>query len=73
MILIFVERRDVNTDKRTNESREGSPVERRKLRESIPIRTVEENTIECSKSLESNPVLRILSYANILIRNSLPS
>ena len=50
----------------THESQEGSPVERRKSRESNPVVcTVEGSLMERSKSQESNPVVRTVSYVDI--------
>ena len=66
----YVESSDVNADKRTNESWEGSSVESIKSRESNPVvRTMEVNPVERSKSRESNPVVRTVSYTEILRRN----
>ena len=68
------ERSDVKTDKRTNESWEGSPMEHIKSQEINPVvRTVEGNPMGRIKLQESNLVVRILGYAKILRRNILPS
>ena len=51
----FVDISDGKTDMMTNESREGNPVERRKLRESNPmVHTVEGSSVGRSKSQESS-------------------
>ena len=69
-----VERSDGKTDKRTKESREGSPVERNKSGVSNPVVcTVEGSPVGRSKSRENNPVVCTVSYADILRRNILPS
>ena len=69
-----VDRKDLNTDKRTNESRYGSTVEHRKLWESNPVvSTVEVNHVVYSKSREVNHVVCMVSYAKNLRRNILPS
>ena len=67
MLVLCVKRREVNTDKNNSKSQEGSPMERRKLWESnIVVHTVEGNPVGCNKSQEINPVVRMVTYANIM-------
>ena len=69
----FVDISDGKTDMMTNESREGNPVERRKLRESNPmVHVVEGSPVERRKSREINPVVITVSYSKIMIINILP-
>ena len=67
-----VEKIEVNTDMRTNESRVGSRMERSKSWESnTVVHTVEVITVGHSKSQESIPVVGTVSYAKILRINIL--
>ena len=50
LFKVSIKGSDVNMDKRTNESQEGSIVERSKPRYINPVvRTLEGSTVECSK------------------------
>ena len=70
----FVERSDVNTDKKTNDSQEGSPVECIRSQESNPVvYKMKGSPKGLIKSQEINPMVLTASYANILRRNILPS